>query len=236
MSSSIPLIALVGRPNVGKSTLFNRLVGHKRALVHDLPGVTRDRIFGEACVEGRRVRVVDGCRWRRSAGCAMCWRRRWMRLAVWWLGAVPVPRPRSSRARLERAPHMDAETLVWVRAGSVVHDTRQALDRLQPLLRASRVRPSRAAGLALVVSPIAIPGDGPFLPAPVIEVVDAQGRRVATEVPITARLATPRGNFIGNATRSSIGGRALFSDLLRRVIAPLFGFGRVGTVITGDQS
>ncbi len=75
------------------------------------------------------------------------------------------------------------------------------------------VGPSRAAGLALVVSPIAIPGDGPFLPAPVIEVVDAQGRRVATEVPITARLVTPRGNFMANATRPSIDGRALFSDL-----------------------
>lgn len=75
------------------------------------------------------------------------------------------------------------------------------------------VRPSRAAGLALVVSPIAIPGDGPFLPAPVIEVVDEQGRRVDTEVPISARLVTPRGNFIANATRSTVGGRAMFSDL-----------------------
>ncbi len=43
-----PVVVVVGRPNVGKSTLFNRLTRSRRALVHDLPGVTRDRIFGEA--------------------------------------------------------------------------------------------------------------------------------------------------------------------------------------------
>ena len=54
-----PLIALVGRPNVGKSTLFNRLVGSKTSLVYDRPGVTRDRIFGETIIEDRLYRVVD---------------------------------------------------------------------------------------------------------------------------------------------------------------------------------
>jgi GTP-binding protein len=54
-----PLIAIVGRPNVGKSTLFNRLVGGRPALVHDTPHLTRDRRYGEADYFGAPLRVVD---------------------------------------------------------------------------------------------------------------------------------------------------------------------------------
>src|SRR5512146_1323888 len=56
---SAPLIAIVGRPNVGKSTLFNRLVGGRRALVHDTPHLTRDRRYGEADYFGATLRIVD---------------------------------------------------------------------------------------------------------------------------------------------------------------------------------
>lgn len=55
----IPVIAIVGRPNVGKSTLFNRLTKSNDALVHDMPGVTRDRIYGEAKVSGGRYLLID---------------------------------------------------------------------------------------------------------------------------------------------------------------------------------
>lgn len=54
-----PTIAIVGRPNVGKSTLFNRLTGKRTALVSDLPGLTRDRREGEAVLAGNAVRLVD---------------------------------------------------------------------------------------------------------------------------------------------------------------------------------
>ena len=55
----LPTLAIVGRPNVGKSTLFNRLVGRRRAIVGDEPGITRDRIYGTTDWNGRRMRVVD---------------------------------------------------------------------------------------------------------------------------------------------------------------------------------
>jgi GTPase len=55
----LPLVVIAGRPNVGKSTLFNRLVGRRLALVADTPGVTRDRKEAEALLRGRLVRLVD---------------------------------------------------------------------------------------------------------------------------------------------------------------------------------
>jgi GTP-binding protein len=55
----LPIIALLGRPNVGKSSLFNRLVRQNKAITHDLPGVTRDRIYGEVTEEDVRFAVID---------------------------------------------------------------------------------------------------------------------------------------------------------------------------------
>jgi GTP-binding protein len=58
-TSTWPVLAIVGRPNVGKSTLFNRLTGSRRSIVGDEPGITRDRIYGEVEWAGQQARVVD---------------------------------------------------------------------------------------------------------------------------------------------------------------------------------
>ncbi len=57
--AALPLVAVVGQPNVGKSTLFNRLIGQRRSIVGDEPGITRDRIYGEVEWAGERFSIVD---------------------------------------------------------------------------------------------------------------------------------------------------------------------------------
>jgi GTP-binding protein len=63
----VPVLAVVGRPNVGKSTLVNRVLGRREAVVEDVPGVTRDRVAYDATWNGRRFTVVDTGGWQRDA-------------------------------------------------------------------------------------------------------------------------------------------------------------------------
>ena len=56
---SKPVVAIVGRPNVGKSTLFNKLIGQRLSIVDDTPGVTRDRIYGDCEWLGHTMLLVD---------------------------------------------------------------------------------------------------------------------------------------------------------------------------------
>src|SRR6188768_1552168 len=59
----VPVLAVVGRPNVGKSTLVNRMIGRREAVVQDVPGVTRDRVSYDATWNGRAFTVVDTGGW-----------------------------------------------------------------------------------------------------------------------------------------------------------------------------
>src|SRR5271154_5313568 len=59
MTATLPSLVIVGRPNVGKSTLFNRLTGTRRSIVTNEPGITRDRIYGKAEWLGRALEIVD---------------------------------------------------------------------------------------------------------------------------------------------------------------------------------
>src|SRR5919206_4742586 len=67
LSGTPPVLAVVGRPNVGKSTLVNRFLGRREAVVEDVPGGTRDRVAYDAQWAGRRFTVVDTGGWQPDA-------------------------------------------------------------------------------------------------------------------------------------------------------------------------
>jgi hypothetical protein len=94
----LPVLAVVGRPNVGKSTLVNRFLGRREAVVEDVPGVTRDRVAYDASWSGRRFTVVDTGGWVRTP---TAWRRGWPRRPSW---RSRQPTPSSSSSTRPSAP------------------------------------------------------------------------------------------------------------------------------------
>ncbi len=74
--TALPVVVIAGRPNVGKSTLFNKLSGRRSAIVSDIPGVTRDRKDAEALVRGRRIKLIDTAGLEESAPETMAGRMR----------------------------------------------------------------------------------------------------------------------------------------------------------------
>ena len=115
----LPVVAIVGRPNVGKSTLFNRLVGKKLALVDDRPGVTRDRREGDAHLLGLDFRIIDTAGFEDEDAADAC-----------PAGCARRPRPRSREADV-------ALFLIDARAGVVPLD-----EEIARWLRGSRRRRS----------------------------------------------------------------------------------------------
>ena len=117
--ASLPIVAIVGRPNVGKSTLFNRLVGERKAIVDDMPGVTRDRNYAEADVG----RADDIC------------------------SSIPAAWIRTARRELEES--VQAQSRSAVAEADVIVFLFDGKGGLNPLGSRSRrsVAPSRQAGV-----------------------------------------------------------------------------------------
>ena len=111
----LPQVVIIGRPNVGKSTLWNRLVGKKLALVDDQPGVTRDRRFGDAELLGLKFQIVDTAGWEDDDPASLPGRMRVQTEAA-LVGAAMALFVIDSRAGLTP---LDEEIARWLRGQSV---------------------------------------------------------------------------------------------------------------------
>src|SRR5438094_623866 len=128
---ALPLVAIVGRPNVGKSALFNRILGERRAIVDPMAGLTRDRLYAESEWRGRRFTIVD------TAGLVLGKDR------------DGVPAQRELRRRMEEQSRLaigEADLVLFVLD---VREGLTAIDRdIAELLRRSRTQGGTTAGVS----------------------------------------------------------------------------------------
>src|SRR5438093_2329929 len=128
---ALPLVAIVGRPNVGKSALFNRILGERRAIVYAMVGLTRDRLYAESEWRGRRFTIVD------TAGLVLGKDR------------DEVPAQRELRRRMEEQSRLaigEADLVLFVLD---VREGLTAIDRdIAELLRRSRTQGGTTAGVS----------------------------------------------------------------------------------------
>ena len=144
--SARPVVAVVGRPNVGKSTLVNRILGRRQAVVQDVPGVTRDRVFYDAEWSGRDFVVIDTGGWAPDAKGMAAQIAEQAELAIAAADAVVVPALAVDRfgIRLGRGGGYYDRALVHARADAVLVTVVFDDERVPELPREIHDRPVRA--------------------------------------------------------------------------------------------
>jgi GTPase len=208
----VPVVVIAGRPNVGKSTLFNRLVGRRAALVADTPGVTRDRKEAEAMLRGRRVRLVDTAGLEEAAAESLPGRMQALSgTAV--AGADLVVFVVDARAGLTAADRHFAQ---WLRR----HD--------RPLLLVANKAEGRSAGAAVLDAyalglgePLAVSAEhGEGISDLMAEIADRLPAAVTTEAGGTAEAGEPTEDQNARPLKLAIVGRpnAGKSTLLNRLL------------------
>jgi GTP-binding protein len=203
--TSSPVVAIVGRPNVGKSTLFNRLVGHRQAVVAPAAGTTRDRVYGSAAWRGMRFSVVDTGGIELSARDGL---------------------PAAVQRHVQRAVR-EADALVWVCDGTqgLLPADQMILDRLRPAGKPTLLAVNKLDHRAAVPPDFFAVGMDHVLPISALhgrgigdlldEVIRAIGRRApapASEAPalaIVGRQNVGKSSFLNALLRDE---RAIVSD------------------------